>query len=244
MRYVLLFFFCVLMSKSFSQSFSGCIEYKEKSQHFQFQPDGKPAIFYAKIKIITNGEKIKSFNERDWLRDGHLRTAVSIIYDGKFFSLDSVTKSVSEMYSEKPSVLEQLKPIDDKHRDKGKIVKTNNQDTILGVICNRYIKKEDMEFAGQSSYIETEYHITKKFGTKFKFNSPSDFMEGYGLVLKSTMISYENDKKKKVNFISECEAIGINEMPIDEKEFELPEGWPVRSINVTSFIRNAGFTRK
>jgi len=244
MKYVLLFILSVLISKSFSQILSGCIEYKEKIQYFQFQPEGNPAIYYAKIKILTNGEKLKSFSERDWTRDGHVYTVVNIIYDGKFFTIDSVNQSVSEVHNEKPTVLEQLEPVGGKHYDKGKPVITNIQDTILGIVCNRYIKKEDLEFDGQSSYIETEYHLTKKYGNKFKFDFPLNFMEGYGLILKSSMISYENDKKKKINYIVDCEAIGVKEMPIDEKEFELPEGWPVRSINVTSFMRNVGPTRK
>jgi hypothetical protein len=242
MRTLTLLFFNILAFSAFSQTFSGSIEFNERSEFFNSVL--KQKVFYAKMKHLTNGEKMKSSNERDWALDGHVVNAVSLKIGTKFYSLDSTNKTVTEMYEDAPGITDQLKESEKASKGEGAMTKTNETDTILGIECTKYIKSQSFTGGPMDNYIVSEYFITTKYGKKFNFKDDAVFMNGYGMVLKLVTKSYESKKMKKKISTSESVATAIKEMPVDEKEFVLPEGWPVRSYNVTRFLKNATYTKK
>ena len=234
-------FLCVLslwVFNAFSQTFCGVIEYSDSSVFLQSVKKKKFTL--GTSKYITNGEKLKSLVSKDWFGDDTLRIATSIVNQDGYFTIDSLSKTMTRMYEDKKSYMDELKRSDNKPTDLGKLIKTEQSEMVCGIECVKYVKKEESTFAGNTTYSETELYVTKKYGTNFNFASGSCFLNGYGIMMKMVFRSYSDARRKKLDIYNLSVVSRIKEMPVDEKEFELPKDWPVRDVNVTRYVKALG----
>lgn len=192
-----------------------------------------------KGKIFLTENKDKLIAEDDFFGDGHIISAASIADENSFYSIDSLSKTITRIYTEPVSYLDQFKALKNDNSKKiifDQLLKTDSIATICGAECRKFLFYQKL----QDQICKTEYFITTKYGTKFKLKH--DILKnGYGIALKRVVTNYKDERMKDVIIRTVITVTLIKEMEIDQKEFDLPEGWPIHSVNVTPKLKNTGF---